>query len=293
MEMTDLNPSCADEDLRLIWPLEGEDAQDWVINNYVDLDPSSRILDYQGGAKTYNGHRGTDIDIPSFRQMDSVEAPAFVLAAATGVVVEVIDPYEDRHVSCVNNNNNLITIEHANGYRTRYFHLKQMSAQVAVGQVIDQGTAIAIVGSSGCSTAPHLHFEVRGCQSEVLDPFDQDMWEAAPVYNTPFGVMDMYLKEGGAYTLDQLKDPPPNIQTLSGSLLGIGLSVAGGNAQTSFDVRVIRPDGSIYTPYQFSYDRVYRHAYWTLQYGIPPITGEWHVEVVQDSNILRQLSFNR
>ena len=98
---------------------------------------------------------------------------------------------------------------------------------------------------------------------------------------------------GGAYSINQLKDPPPDLQRLSGSSLGIGLNVAGGDAQTRFNVRVLRPDGAVYSTYQFSYDRVYRHAYWTLQYVIPLITGEWSVEVTQGSELLRRLTFER
>ena len=289
----DISGSCLDEHLSLIWPLEGNDAEHWVINNYVDLDPSGAIRDYRGGDKTYNGHRGVDIDIPSFREMDSVDAPAFTLSAASGVVTEVVDLYEDRHVSCSNNDNNKIVIEHENGYQTRYLHLKQRSALVQVGQTVTAGTPIAIVGSSGCSTAPHLHFEVRNCEGSVLDPFERSLWRSPPVYDTPFGLMDAYLREGGAYSINQLKDPPPDLQRLSGSSLGIGLNVAGGDAQTRFNVRVLRPDGAVYSTYQFSYDRVYRHAYWTLQYVIPLITGEWSVEVTQGSELLRRLTFER
>jgi hypothetical protein len=44
----------------LLWPLAGSHGRDWVINNYVDLDPTSGILDYTGatgsGVKTYDGH---------------------------------------------------------------------------------------------------------------------------------------------------------------------------------------------------------------------------------------------
>ena len=58
------------------------------INNYVDLDPGPGILDYMGGNVTYNGHRGTDIDILDFYDMDE-GIP--VLAAAAGEVIFVHD----------------------------------------------------------------------------------------------------------------------------------------------------------------------------------------------------------
>ena len=57
---------------RLAWPVQGVALRDWVINNYVDLDPTGGLRDYRGGAKVYDGHRGTDIDVPNFRWMDEI-----------------------------------------------------------------------------------------------------------------------------------------------------------------------------------------------------------------------------
>ena len=74
----------------LLWPLAGRDGRDWVINNYIDLDPTSGILDYTGasgsGAKTINGHLGIDIDVPNFRWMDG--GLSIVRAAAAAGVVQ-------------------------------------------------------------------------------------------------------------------------------------------------------------------------------------------------------------
>ncbi len=51
-----------------------------------------------------------------------------------------------------------IEINHGNGYTTRYAHCK--SVLVRVGDRINKGQDVALVGSSGRSTGPHLHFEV-------------------------------------------------------------------------------------------------------------------------------------
>lgn len=53
---------------------------------------------------------------------------------------------------------NIIVIDHGYGYETLYGHLSR--TKVAVGQVINRGDVIGFVGSSGASTAPHLHYEV-------------------------------------------------------------------------------------------------------------------------------------
>ena len=53
---------------------------------------------------------------------------------------------------------NCIVIDHGYGYETYYAHLSKI--KVAVGQKVNRGDIIGLVGSTGTSTAPHLHYEV-------------------------------------------------------------------------------------------------------------------------------------
>lgn len=62
---------------------------------------------------------------------------------------------------------NMVEIEHANGLSTRYAHMSAISA--SVGQVVTTGTVIGRVGTTGRSTGPHLHYEVR-IDEEPVDP---------------------------------------------------------------------------------------------------------------------------
>jgi murein DD-endopeptidase MepM/ murein hydrolase activator NlpD len=62
---------------------------------------------------------------------------------------------------------NLIVVDDGNGVATRYAHCSQMYARV--GDVIAPGQTIGAVGSTGNSTGPHLHFEVR-INDRPVDP---------------------------------------------------------------------------------------------------------------------------
>lgn len=86
-------------------------------------------------------HRGIDIARPSNYN---------ILASDNGVVVAagVSGSYGNR-----------IVINHNNGYTTLYGHLS--SIKVEVGQVVEKGSVIGIMGSTGNSTGTHLHFEVK------------------------------------------------------------------------------------------------------------------------------------
>ena len=78
------------------------------------------------------------------------EVGAPIIAAAGGVVV-----YSDLHPEY----GNMIEIDHGNNLVSRYAHASKRL--VKLGQVVMQGEKIAEVGSTGRSTGPHLHFEVR------------------------------------------------------------------------------------------------------------------------------------
>ena len=60
-----------------------------------------------------------------------------------------------------------IVVDHANGFQTLYAHLSSIA--VSAGQVVNQGQQIGNVGSTGRSTGPHLHFEVRS-GGQLLNP---------------------------------------------------------------------------------------------------------------------------
>jgi len=91
-----------------------------------------------------------------------------IYAAADGVVVQVINGCKEGQRSCGGRYGNHITIQHANGTRTRYAHLSKTS--VNVGQTVSQGDLIGAMGNTGSSTGPHLHFEVENENGSKMRP---------------------------------------------------------------------------------------------------------------------------
>ena len=81
-------------------------------------------------------------------------------AAAAGVVIEA---------GWIGGYGNTIMIEHGSGIVTLYGHNESLA--VSVGQQVNQGDVIAYCGSTGNSTGPHCHFEVR-LNGEPVSPLD-------------------------------------------------------------------------------------------------------------------------
>lgn len=81
-----------------------------------------------------------------------------VHATASGVVI---------HASRNGGYGNLVEIDHGNGLTTRYAHLSRVS--VKVGSRVSRGQVVGKVGSTGRSTGPHLHYEVRR-KGRTLNP---------------------------------------------------------------------------------------------------------------------------
>lgn len=98
------------------------------------------------------GHPGLDL---------AAGAGTFIYAADAGAVVYA--GWNDQGYG------NLVILDHGNGWHTLYAHLSQVN--VGCGQTVQQGEVIGLGGSTGHSTGPHLHFEMRGPGGSV-NPWD-------------------------------------------------------------------------------------------------------------------------
>jgi murein DD-endopeptidase MepM/ murein hydrolase activator NlpD len=82
-------------------------------------------------------------------------------AAATGTPVSTVGDGKVVQAGWSGGYGKLVVIRHPNGWLTRYGHLSRISKGIAKGKSVSQGQTIGAVGSTGLSTGPHLHYEVR------------------------------------------------------------------------------------------------------------------------------------
>lgn len=165
----------ADSDApRLTLPIACKPGVDCAIQNYVDLDASAGVRDWQCGGRTYDKHSGIDFRLPS---MTAQRRGVAVLAAADGTVLRLRDGVPDRSVAEVGAASaanaecgNGVVIGHAGGLETQYCHMAKGSIAVKPGQQVKAGSPIGKVGLSGNTEYPHLHFTVRQ-GGTVVEPF--------------------------------------------------------------------------------------------------------------------------
>ena len=133
------NQSAVLTEIPNIWPVKG----------------ASHISMYYGqNENPFTGqwyiHKG--VDISTYRTGDPVVSTADGLVVAIGFDASL---------------GNYIIIQHSHGFITRYGHL--MAFRVTKGQKVQQGQVIGLLGNTGLTTGPHLHYEVH-LGTGVIDP---------------------------------------------------------------------------------------------------------------------------
>ncbi len=164
---------------------------DIPVHNFHDHDLPQEFVDANGYVVTYwgerlpkdvsfDGHEGYDWDMPEGTPLFTVADGTVVIAGPTtpgpcpvlnNAIVQGVSVYLEHRV--------LAPSGEALTLRSRYSHLSRVD--VSVGDIVGAGTRIGLSGNTGCSTAPHLHFEVyRYLPSTrryvTIDPYG---WEGA------------------------------------------------------------------------------------------------------------------
>lgn len=160
--------------VRLGLPIDCVLGQTCEIQNYVDRDPSTSSKDYMCGSNSYEAHSGVDFRIPD---MAAQRRGVPVMAAAAGRVLRVRDGVADVSVKTLSPGSvsgrecgNGLVIDHGGGLTTQYCHMANGSISVQSGTQVRAGEKLGLVGLSGNTEYPHLHFTVRRGDT-VVDPF--------------------------------------------------------------------------------------------------------------------------
>jgi murein DD-endopeptidase MepM/ murein hydrolase activator NlpD len=138
---------------------------------------ASAVLDYSGGSRTYDGHRGTDIALWPFswNKVDAGEMQVIAAAAGTIAYKANVDPSDHNCNVASADPWNYIGVVHADGRLTLYGHMRYNSlTSKVIGQTVVQGEYLGTAASSGNSSGPHLHFEPRVggfTNNEWVDPY--------------------------------------------------------------------------------------------------------------------------
>ena len=150
------------------------DCRFYNVTNYVDEDSTTgNIKDYRCGQITYDGHNGTDLAIwpYDFYKMD--DTLVSIVAAQDGIIINSADGNFDRDCAQGSQLANYVILQHSDASVSWYWHMKKGTVTtLPIGTHVSSGTHLGYVGSSGSSTAPHLHFEVHNSLNAVIDPFD-------------------------------------------------------------------------------------------------------------------------
>ncbi|MBY0355437.1 MAG: M23 family metallopeptidase [Rickettsiales bacterium] len=166
--------SSAAQALEFGLPVTCELGHECFVQNYADRQAGEGYQDYRCGHLSYPDHKGTDFRIPTLREMQAGEA---VVAAADGVVRATRDGMADALLSEKGRDairkrecGNSVAITHANGWETLYCHMRRHSVRVKKGDKVAQGQPLGLIGLSGATEFPHVHFQVSH-EGRILDPF--------------------------------------------------------------------------------------------------------------------------
>lgn len=166
----------------LLLPLDCIPGQTCWVVRYVDHGPGHDVQDYACGPISGDGHKGTDFAV---RDLAAITKGVKVFAVAPGRVVAVRDGMEDRlinarDVATVGGREcgNGVRIDHGGGWVSLYCHLRRGSTMVNEGDEVGAGQTLGMVGLSGQTSFPHLHFDIRK-NDQPVDPFVGEQRDAA------------------------------------------------------------------------------------------------------------------
>lgn len=278
-----------------VYPVAGTVGGDLAIPYYVDLDPTAVKRDFNCGDLTFNDHQGHDPYIRSFAEQE-IGVPVF--AVRDGVVIDLRDGEPDQNTtSDPSLKTNYITLRHNDDLITQYVHVRRNSITHALGDHVTAGTQIAMVGSSGPSTAPHIHFEARH-GGIAYEPFAGPCRPGRDYFDETHEMIEDPMILGAAFSatsFEHLRPIPWADATPTGTFVAghrtifFRTELANVGATTRYELSIARPSGvtaTVSSGHLVKYDASLASAWWSIDVHLDR-TGEW--ELLLDVNDGRQL----
>jgi len=251
------------------------------------------LRDYECGTRTYDtvdgyNHAGIDYFTWPFGWLRMDLSLVRIVAAAPGVILGKTDGNFDRSCSTSGGQWNAVYVRHADGTVAWYGHMKQGSVtSKPIGATVTAGEHLGIVGSSGNSTGPHLHFELHDAAARVVEPH-AGACQAAPTWwqsQRPYydSAINALLTHSLPPTLPACPTAEiPNTADVfaPGSTAYFAAYYRDQRAgqETQFTIR--RPDGTVYTTWTFASSVPhYAGSYWYWNTTLPAAPrGTWQFE---------------
>lgn len=283
---------------KLALPIGGVPFQSWSVVNYIDVNPlPGQATDYRGGGFTYDGHDGYDLVLPDFAQMD---AGMPVFAAASGTITQVIDGNFDRQTAFGQGAANYVEEDLGDGWTAEYIHFMMNSITVHVGETVQAGQLLGLAGSSGDSTAPHLHFDLRH-DGDLVETF----YEPTAYWIDPLpyqGDVAPTITDQGTTNYDPTSDMgerPDSVTVFpssSGWSVWYWFQVSYLDANTQMAINWYAPDGSLVSSQPYTVSSFVDHGHFEFYLSLPQSTwaaspGTWQVAAVIDGTEIGRTSF--
>lgn len=265
----------------------------WGISGYMDHDVNypNQLEDFNCGTTAYDtnsgyNHQGVDLFTWPFglKLMDNDQVE--VIAASDGQIIAKNDGEYDR--SCDFNNNvwNAVYVQHSDGSVAWYGHLKNGSVTSKnVGDTVVQGEYLGVVGSSGNSTGPHLHFEVWEDSSyEVLiDPYagscndtiTESWWEDQKPYKNPHINALLTHTDVPVFDCPQTEITYEETQFDEGQSIHFAIYMRDQEANSTLYLQLEKPDGSYLYDWFLDLDIHYTASWWRWNFNTLNEPGEW------------------
>lgn len=272
------------------------DSAGFRVSAFVDHNAAiGAVLDYNGGSRTYDEHRGTDYALYPFgwNKVDAGEVQ--VIAAAAGTIVAKADVDPTDHNCGVSSADpwNYVALTHSDGRMTIYGHMRYGSVtSKSVGQAVSAGEYLGEAASSGNSSGAHLHFEVRYggyTSAEWIDPYAgpssqaQSLWTSQrPYYDSAINLLSTH--GGPPGTPDVCLPSNTRLQESFTPLSNIYVYAFYRDFQGTLgtDLKLYRPDGSVYGSWPYApgspaFSSAWNHG-WVVNLPASEPAGPWRFE---------------